>query len=277
MLTLASGAAIALREGELMLCRARAGEAAPALGAHLDTQSGLSGECVRTANILVCRDTESDPRVNLDVCRYLGIRSIAVLPICLGREVVGVFEAFSSHPGAFSANEVAALESMRDLVISVLRPEPQPEAPSALLGTSLTEDGLPLTPLRRPENNQSPAPIPPGENTAPPLRSIEHTTPFRPVQNWPLEPFRPVEKTSAPAPFRPAENQPVEEPFPAENTVAPFRPAENTASPFRPFENRPPLGPSRPSVVPDPDDDLICEIAQQAQSESEKDSLNRAF
>ena len=238
MLTLASGAAIALRQGELMLCHARAGEGAPALGAHLDTRSGLSGECVRTARTLVCADTETDPRVNLDVCRYLGIRSIAVLPICLGREVVGVFEAFSAHPGAFSANEVAALESMRDLVISVIRPEPQAERSAAsALGASLVADELPLTPLRRAENNSPPAP-------------------FRPVENWPLEPFR---SHANPAP--------------------PSRPAEGAPPPFRAMEAKPPLAPFRPPTVPDPEDDLICEIEQQtpAAPESESDSLKRAF
>ena len=151
MLTQASGAAIALRQGELMVCRARAGNTAPALGARLDTQSGLSGECVRAARSLVCDDTENDERVNLDVCRYLGIRSIAVLPICLDQEVVGVFEAFSSHPGGFSRNEVAALESMRDLVISVIRPEPQAETSAvSVLTARAAGTEPPVAPLRPP-------------------------------------------------------------------------------------------------------------------------------
>jgi len=130
MLTQASGAAIALRQGELMVCRARAGSTAPDLGALLDTKSGLSGECVRSGKVLVCDDTESDSRVNLDVCRYLGIRSIAVLPILLEREIVGVFEVFAQEPGAFAGNEVAALGSMCELVISVIRPQPKAKTDS---------------------------------------------------------------------------------------------------------------------------------------------------
>lgn len=130
MLTQASGAAIALRQGELMVCRARAGSTAPDLGALLDTKSGLSGECVRSGKVLVCDDTESDSRVNLDVCRYLGIRSIAVLPILMEREIVGVFEVFAQEPGAFAGNEVAALGSMCELVISVIRPQPKAKTDS---------------------------------------------------------------------------------------------------------------------------------------------------
>jgi len=246
MLTLASGAAIALRQGELMLCYARAGDGAPALGAQLDTQSGLSGECVRTARTLVCEDTENDPRVNLDVCRYLGIRSIAVLPICLDREVVGVFEAFSPHPGAFSANEMAALESMRDLVISVIRPVPPAEAsgPSAL-GAIIAADELPLTPLRRPESNTPPAP-------------------FHPVRNWPLEASRPDHNVAAPVRT-------------AEPAAPPFQQQE--APSFRPVAGMPPLAHFQPPLSPEAEDDLICELEQResAAPESEAESLKRAF
>src|SRR5690242_12660094 len=247
MLTLASGAAIALRQGELMLCYARAGDGAPALGAQLDTQSGLSGECVRTARTLLCEDTENDPRVNLDVCRYLGIRSIAVLPICLDREVVGVFEAFSAHPGAFSANEMAALESMRDLVISVIRPEPPAEAPGpSALGAILAEDELPLTPLRRPESNSPPAPL-------------------HPVRSWPLETSRPDQNIAPP--IRTAEPAP-----PA------FHPHQEPP-PFRPVAAMPPPATFQPAVSPQFEDDLICELEQRqpAAPESEADSLKRAF
>ena len=139
MLTLASGAAIALSQGELMVCRARAGATAPDLGTPVDTESGLSGACVRSGKVLVCADTETDPRVNLDVCRYLGIRSIAVLPIILEGELAGLFEAFAQQPGAFSANEVAALQSMCDLVISVIRSRPKAEtAPQAEVVAALS-------------------------------------------------------------------------------------------------------------------------------------------
>ncbi|HTM42355.1 MAG TPA: GAF domain-containing protein [Terriglobales bacterium] len=247
MLTLASGAAIALRQGELMLCYARAGDGAPALGAQLDTQSGLSGECVRTARTLLCEDTENDPRVNLDVCRYLGIRSIVVLPICLDREVVGVFEAFSAQPGAFSANEMAALESMRDLVVSVIRPEPPAEAPApSALGAIIAGDELPLTPLRRAESNSPPAP-------------------FRPVRNWPLETSRPDQNLAPPV--RAAEAAP---PVPHQQQETPS---------FRPVAGMPPLAHFQPPISPEAEDDLICELEQResAAPESEAESLKRAF
>src|SRR6266851_6561512 len=91
-ITGASGAAIALREGENMVCRASAGPSAPELGAHLQVDSGLSGESIRTQQILRCDNAETDARVNWESCRALGIVSIMVMPLLREREVSGVFE-----------------------------------------------------------------------------------------------------------------------------------------------------------------------------------------
>src|SRR5258708_12916720 len=51
-ITGASGAAIALREGEAMICCASAGAAAPELGAPLQIDSGLSPQTVPTRTTL---------------------------------------------------------------------------------------------------------------------------------------------------------------------------------------------------------------------------------
>ena len=50
-LTGASGAAIALRKGDEMVCRARAGRNAPDLGVRLQSDSGISADCVRTGQV----------------------------------------------------------------------------------------------------------------------------------------------------------------------------------------------------------------------------------
>jgi hypothetical protein len=62
-LTGATGAAIALHSGNEIVCRARSGRTAPDLGVRLQTDSGLSAECVRTGEILLCHDAEANPRV----------------------------------------------------------------------------------------------------------------------------------------------------------------------------------------------------------------------
>ncbi len=60
-ITGASGAAIALRRAGRndMLCRASAGTNSPELGALLSAEFGLSGESVRTGQVLRCDDAQS--------------------------------------------------------------------------------------------------------------------------------------------------------------------------------------------------------------------------
>jgi hypothetical protein len=117
-ITGASGAAIALRRGEHkdMLCRASAGTNAPALGALLSMDYGLSGESVRTRQVLRCDDAERDPRVNHEVCRQLGIASVVVLPIVSDEQVLGVFEILSGKTRAFDERDLSALRRLSDMV-----------------------------------------------------------------------------------------------------------------------------------------------------------------
>ncbi len=125
-ITGASGAAIALRDGNQVLCRASSGTAAPDLGSCLDLSSGLSGECVRTRRALRCDDVNRDPRVNRESCRRLGIASLALMPIVRGGEVIGIFEIFSGKAYAFQERDLAALERMREMV-SIALDEASPE------------------------------------------------------------------------------------------------------------------------------------------------------
>ncbi len=143
VMTQGGGSAIAVREGDSMFCRARAGNIAPPLRSAINFTSGLTGESVHTGRVLVCADTETDARVDVEVCRLLGIRSLVVLPILLGGELAGIFEVFSPQPGAFGEGEVQALESMRELVVSVLRPVPEREEQAPAEGEAETSQDAP--------------------------------------------------------------------------------------------------------------------------------------
>ena len=112
LVTGATGAAIALARGKEMVCCANAGADAPDLGVCLDLHRGLSGNCIQTRQLQQCADTETDPRVDRQVCRQRGVRSLAVLPLLQGSELLGVFEVLSSRPNAFGQNE---LDSLLDL------------------------------------------------------------------------------------------------------------------------------------------------------------------
>ncbi len=120
-ITGATGTALALPQGGEMVCRASAGSSAPAVGACLQVRSGLTGESIARRQLLRCDNAETDPRVNLETCRALGIASIVVLPLLRrSGEVRGLFELFSDHPYAFEERDLIALERMADLTLTAL-------------------------------------------------------------------------------------------------------------------------------------------------------------
>ena len=127
-ITGAGGAAIALRRDERkeMICRASSGAKAPQLGALLSTESGLSGESVRTRMPLRCDNADHDPRVNRESCRELGIASVMIVPI-MGEDrrgqgqVLGVFELFSGQADAFAERDLSALQRLGEMVETAVK------------------------------------------------------------------------------------------------------------------------------------------------------------
>jgi TonB family protein len=107
-----SGAAIVLERGGEWICRASAGANAPELGSRLDSETGLSGACVKTRAMQRCDDAQSDPRADVEACRNLGVRSVMILPMLLNDRLVGVFEVFSALPSAFGVHEEIALGTL---------------------------------------------------------------------------------------------------------------------------------------------------------------------
>jgi TonB family protein len=127
-LTRSTGAAIALRDGEDVVCRARAGNA-PDVGVRLSPTS-LSGECFQSGTIVMLEDSESDPRVNPELCRQLNFRSLLVLPVTSGTEIIGIAEVLSSNPRNFAGGDILVLSFLTDLIANVSQPSIEPD-PSA--------------------------------------------------------------------------------------------------------------------------------------------------
>ena len=115
--THAHAAAIALaRDGE-MVCRATTGDGAPGLGVRLSGDTGLSAACVQTGNWQRCDDSESDPRVDAELCRRLGVRSMLVVPVLKAGERLGVLEIFSGQARAFGEREVRTLQMLSRSIV----------------------------------------------------------------------------------------------------------------------------------------------------------------
>ena len=100
-----------------MMCRASVGKGGPPLGTRVDANAGFTGECIRSAKALRCDDSESDSRVDAEICRHLKIRSIAAAPVRHEREVVGLLEVFAPHTFAFDEGDLAVLERLAQTVL----------------------------------------------------------------------------------------------------------------------------------------------------------------
>jgi hypothetical protein len=119
-MTGATGAAIALRRGDEIVCRARAGRTAPDLGVRLHNHSGFSAECVRRGEVMLCQDAEKNSRVDLVTCRQLGVRSILVAPLRHLCNSFGIFEVLSSRPYAFDDRDVATLQLLSGVMMAAI-------------------------------------------------------------------------------------------------------------------------------------------------------------
>lgn len=184
-ITGATGAALALSQGEEMVCRASAGSSGPAVGARLQVRSGLSGESIARKQLLRCDNAETDPRVNLETCRQLGIASIVVLPLLTrNREVRGVFELFSDHAYAFEERDLIALERMADLTLTALDlAERRPRAVAAPASAAETIDPLPVVPG---DDQSAGEPTPPDQADTAPQPTLADEPPVIGVMRTPM-------------------------------------------------------------------------------------------
>jgi len=126
-LTGASGAALAFLTDDKMICRARAGEPAPPLGAPVDVQQGLSGECVRSGLLVSCEDMENDRRIDPEVGRRLGIGSLIAAPIVSDCRVAGLLEVFSPHLRGFTKDHETVLDRLAEMIPRTFSEETQPD------------------------------------------------------------------------------------------------------------------------------------------------------
>jgi GAF domain-containing protein len=128
-LTGASGSALAMWKDGAMICRARSGAIAPALGTELSSKNGISGESLRTGTSQQCADTENDSQVDIEVCRSTGLRSVAVFPIHGWRGVNGIVAVFSARPANFTEKHVALLQELAAIAERARASRPQGASP----------------------------------------------------------------------------------------------------------------------------------------------------
>jgi diguanylate cyclase len=120
ILTDAGGAMLEVIEHEELLVRDACGSVSASIGRRSLINSSFSGQCVRSGVVLLCEDTETDPRVDREWCRESGIRSLLVAPVSRGTEVVGVLTSASSQPASFNSRHIEALSLIAHLLESAV-------------------------------------------------------------------------------------------------------------------------------------------------------------
>ena len=170
----ASGIAIALSEGNDVVCRGSAGESAPPIGLRLNLDSGLTAICYTTGTVVRCDDSETDSRVDRDACRSLGIRSVVAIPLRRslasgGSVVIGLIEAFDHQAFAFTDADIREFSLLSEMTVEAIKPPPKPAAPQpaaapvtplASFTATGTATGTPkVTPKAAPANTTSPPPM----------------------------------------------------------------------------------------------------------------------
>jgi GAF domain-containing protein len=110
--TRATSVAIGLLHQGGLTCRAAAGMPIIEIAGPINRETGLTGLAIRRQMSQWCNDTESDARVDQEVCRQLGVRSIIVVPVSLQDAVVGVYAIFSDNPDAFSLADLNTVKKL---------------------------------------------------------------------------------------------------------------------------------------------------------------------
>ncbi len=114
------GAAVELVENDHMVRPVARGLAESIKDGSMACDVSLSGQCMRLAVPLICRDTETDTRVDRDLSRRAGVRSIAVAPLVHAGQGVGVLKVVSGEPDHFSEDDGEVLELMATFIVASL-------------------------------------------------------------------------------------------------------------------------------------------------------------
>ncbi len=257
-LTPAQGAVVAIAEGDVITCRASRGHA-PAVGARLQPEHGLSGECFRSGKVVICDDTSVDPRVPAVVSQRLNLSSIVVVPILGPKSSLGLVEALSSDKHAFTSANVNTLTRLAALMSEVLCPAKPSQVPASVVPApaDVARPNVEPPSVAKPiEPAVAPPPALPAsaatkpEPLPPPAAAPSTTVVNKPVVSTTATPG--VLTAATPVVPRPQEKTPTapaaqEKPASAVNTTS-----ADKAAPAPPAKPSAPAGTSVPKPAPPP-------------------------
>lgn len=152
-LTGAEHATIEIREGDEMVYRAAIGGLENYVDLRLPVAESISGLSVLSGESLVCADAYTDPRVDGESCRKLGIRSMLLTPLRQGDEIVGVLKVLAGERDFFTSDHREILDILAGPFASMManawRLESTAKRSASDALTGLANRGHILTALRK--------------------------------------------------------------------------------------------------------------------------------
>jgi diguanylate cyclase (GGDEF)-like protein/PAS domain S-box-containing protein len=109
-LTAGTSAAVRLLDGDALVCGATSGAPEIERPHRLPIGNNLAGHAMRSGRSLLCVDTENDERVDSDLARSRGVRSIIAVPLLHGGDAVGLLLLYGDEAGAFGERDIVMME-----------------------------------------------------------------------------------------------------------------------------------------------------------------------
>ena len=116
VLSWADGAVVEITDDDGLVHRAKSGTGAASRSRRAGAVSDHPWHALVGSTPQVCGDTEADPRVDREVCRRLGTRSVVVVPLRHRDVPLGTIAVTSSQPHAFDKAQAEVLQLLADQV-----------------------------------------------------------------------------------------------------------------------------------------------------------------
>ncbi|MGZ4839727.1 MAG: TonB family protein [Terriglobales bacterium] len=148
----AHGVAIAIGNAMAMCCCASIGDAPP-VGVLVGPDSGLSGICMRSSEVVQCDDVTTDSRIDRGASQQMSLRSVLIVPVIVDGRLQGMLQAVSHTSRAFAREHRELLCRMAERIASLLsdpkaaqHPVPLVTEEEALSPPPAADDELPAQP-----------------------------------------------------------------------------------------------------------------------------------
>jgi diguanylate cyclase (GGDEF)-like protein len=112
----AQGAAVEIVEDGALVYRAVGGSLEASQGLEVEGQESLSGLSLSMGLPLICREADTDQRVDTEACRTAGVRSLLVAPIVSDGQCLGVLKVVSDQTDHFGQPDSDVAELMAGFI-----------------------------------------------------------------------------------------------------------------------------------------------------------------